>query len=200
MILALNKCFSFTVWWRGRGGRWWGKTTKKLPQATKAYILEVVDWSCPVLCVQEGEEEADEENDPDYDPKVREHVCKDLWCCEKRPYSAVLNFDGSGFSYLRRWIASRVTAFRIFLHNFLSPEDPELQVENSWFQHTEYILSTNASHFTPALICFSFCCDLGLVLWLRQKMHPVDILSFQRSIFRLTFTSCWNLNAACCCC
>lgn len=24
-----------------------------------------------MLCVQEGEEEADEENDPDYDPKVR---------------------------------------------------------------------------------------------------------------------------------
>lgn len=46
----------------------------KLPQPTKAYILEVVDWSCPVLCVQEGEEEADEENDPDYDPKVRGHV------------------------------------------------------------------------------------------------------------------------------
>lgn len=74
MNLALNKCFSFTVWWRGRGGRWWGKTTKKLPHDTRAYILEVVDWSCPVLCVQEGEEEADEENDPDYDPKVREHV------------------------------------------------------------------------------------------------------------------------------
>lgn len=29
-----------------------------------------VDLSCHVLCVQEGEEEADEENDPDYDPKV----------------------------------------------------------------------------------------------------------------------------------
>lgn len=27
-----------------------------------------------VLCVQEGEEEADEENDPDYDPKVRSHA------------------------------------------------------------------------------------------------------------------------------